>query len=315
MKKNIFALISVIFFLGQASVPSFAAVNGIKDQYTFGEEGVIVLPKNMVSIETDASSFQVEKLSDSSEYRYIAWKPGITKMQVRHENGFIEEKQLNVSDIKKKVVIDTKSYHLAPGNIYDFTAKLYPGNDEDYFTAKSLDTNIVDVTKLTNNKFRIIGKVNGQTKISVFANGIHAGVISLDVGEGKQYGMKNREEAWVCQNIISSEKIFPKEMKFCSKIEILDGGSGNRQVILDQQVIDQVVKYLLGKKLIYGPVADTSGYAYGIRFYYSNIEGYYEHIFSKSFTKSKDFPLSCGTGSYRFIEEDQVLQYLQNISV
>ena len=94
----------------------------------------------------------------------------------------------------RTLTMDTRSYTMAPGNIYDFKAVVSgPGlNQSDVAVSDSRNGSIVKLKNLGNGKYRITAVNEGTTYVIAQINGVHAS-IQVTVKKGvKQGGVATR---------------------------------------------------------------------------------------------------------------------------
>lgn len=89
----------------------------------------------------------------------------------------------------RTLTLDTRSYDMAPGNIYDFRAKVSgPGLSQEDVKVYSSRDGIASVTKISGtDKYRITGLREGTTYIMAEINGVHAS-IRVNVKKGVKQG-------------------------------------------------------------------------------------------------------------------------------
>ena len=97
----------------------------------------------------------------------------------------VEEASLPV----RTLTLDTRSYSMAPGNIYDFRAQVSgPGLNQEDVEVYSSRTGIASVSQIAGtNKYRITGLREGTCYVKAEINGVHAS-IRVDVENGVTQG-------------------------------------------------------------------------------------------------------------------------------
>ncbi|WP_195199265.1 hypothetical protein [Faecalispora jeddahensis] len=98
---------------------------------------------------------------------------------------------------ERTLTLDTKSYSMAPGNIYDFKAVVAgPGlSQSDVKVSDSRNGSVVKLSSMGNGKYRITALKEGTTYVVAEINGTHAS-IQVNVKKGlKQGGVAGRSVA------------------------------------------------------------------------------------------------------------------------
>lgn len=117
----------------------------------------------------------------------------MTTMAFGSASAFAAEETADTRPVRT-LTMDTRSYNMSPGNIYDFRAKVDgPGLTQANVKVYSSRDGIAKVARVPNtDKYRVTGLAEGVTYVTSEINGVHAS-IKVTVQKGvKQYGEATR---------------------------------------------------------------------------------------------------------------------------